>query len=254
MKLFLFSLCFLVISVKAQPIAVSNPEIMFNAFAQGMVAGGGNCAAIAICKSAILTFGVHGVFTETHTADTYNIVLKTGEKLFISDQELSLAIKESGFLVDNFAGYTTNDSLEKRLITDYAYLCYAVMGKMVMLHGDGQHDLVPTADENGFVDSCRYYSYKNALYDLNDGGYTPTNYHLLGLDEYVYVPHRWTNTKSIHSGISWSTGHAIFIRKGHYDDHGTRRRLWMRVQSSGRLFLYPEKQKNHGKRKPFSTC
>jgi len=240
--------------LNAQIITVTNPDAMFNCFRQGEVAGGGNCAAIALIKASILTFGINGVFSHTYANGVYTIVLKSGETLEVDDAELALAKTEAGFWEKDFPGSSSNDLILKSQITKYAYLCFAVMGKMVMVHGDGSYYPTTKPNSDGFIDSCCFKGLKNAIYDLNDGGYTPTNYHLLGLNDYTYAYRRWHRAKNIHAGLTYSGGHAMFISSGYCDRYGKKRKLIRYPQSTGRVELSATKLNEFGKRKMFKNC
>lgn len=247
----MLSICFDLQAQLTPPIeAVSNPDIMFNCFRQGKVAGGGNCAAIALIKASILTFGINGVFSYSYGNGVYAVRLKTGENLTVQDNELQDARDSSGFVQRGFNGYSSNDTIEKNKILEYAYLCFAVMGKMVMKHGDGNK----SKSKGQFIDSCYYNNYKNAIYDLNEGGFTPTNYHLLGLDEHVFEYKKWHSSAIVESGITWSTRHAMFMRKGFCDSYGKKTRLLLKPKSNGRIYLSSSKLTDFGKRRPFKEC
>ncbi|HEX2628557.1 MAG TPA: hypothetical protein VHM26_06095 [Chitinophagaceae bacterium] len=206
---------------KAQlPLRTSD---MIDAFHQGLVAEGGNCASIAVIKAAIQVFGVDGVFTSVQVNDGWSITLRNNTKLKLSRNELNLVSANCGFIRDSSTNAERNLFYQK--VYDYAILCYAVMIKNAMTLGEG--------------DSLRFESFSNAMSALNDGTYTPCVYRFLGLENHV-IPHGWyARTKGEAGFVAWSNGHAVFASDGRYDDHGANKKLGFKGRFYGRFQITP---------------
>jgi len=99
LKLYLLLSVFFTSIVSGQ----NKPEdnILFNAFKQGQVNGGGNCASIALIKMAIGTYGVGNVFNYTISPNNNSIIvkLKNDTTVEVLYTEIAQATKENGFVI-----------------------------------------------------------------------------------------------------------------------------------------------------------
>lgn len=175
-----------------------NHEILFKAFKQG---ARGNCASIALIKSSINIFGLHGVFTEKKLdEDTWEILLKNQKKIILSNEDIEKAKKSADFKTKN------NENAE---LVHYAIKCYAVMAKMrEKLEGIESFDM--------------------ALKKLEKGYYTPLVYNLLGLENNVKSLTRFSNVENKCGIVAWRTKHAVYSCNGYFDNHGNKKRLSLR--------------------------
>lgn len=156
MKQLLFvSLLATALSSKAQTQPETN--ILFNAFKQGNVNGGGNCASIALIKASIGTFGVRKVFTYSKNKLDGSILVKLrNDSTFkVTYNEIQQATNENGFV-------SKVQAQEAKRIKNYADTCFAVIIKM--------NEIIWKHD-----------SYSKSLALLLNGHNTPNVYRLLGV-------------------------------------------------------------------------
>lgn len=244
MKRILLGLSFLVVQHFA--FAVDMGNVVFSAYRQGSQSGAGNCASIAIIKASIACFGIDSVFKRVVHENGWKVILRTGESLDLSHVELEHARLGFGIVEKDFNGFSVDNWELKREIADYSTFCFAVMVKMVMRYGDGHRS------KNNALDSSTYSSFINAMQDLNDGGYTATIYHLLGLEEHVYFPGRFASTANEYCVI-WSIGHAMYAYNRFADSYGKRSPMWKYIHRTGRFYIRKEEQINRGKFIKFSS-
>lgn len=204
-------------SSQKEPI---NPEFMFDCFAQNTSDNSpGNCASIATIKAAICTFGIDQVFESEITGLGFNIKLKNGETLVVTQKEYDEAAKSAKFILKKEKDNDGRGIDFNQRVYEYSILCYAVIAKMRLIHDE------------------EIQSYEEALSVMSTGAYTPTVYLYLGLKGYMREYSWWTHGKDIHSGISWRSGHAVFLSKGYVDINGTKVKLGSLIRLHGRREL-----------------
>lgn len=189
-KLFSFLVILYCIDSNAQEHAPED-NVLFNAFKQGNVNGGGNCASIALIKAAIGTFGVGNVFTSSKDEENKILLvrLKDDTSYSIPFSEIDLSIKENGFKIKS--------QLDQALkIKAYADTCFAVMVKV-------QEKIQ------------KYDSYEKSLSSLLNGYYTPNVYKLLGV-EFKEIPKE--DLKNNANVIFYNYYHAVYSSFGYYDE------------------------------------
>lgn len=193
MKTNLFCLIFILLfasSIIAQQ-HLPQDNILFNAFKQSSVNGGGNCASIALIKASIGTFGVGKVFTSKK--DDNNKVLKVtlrDSSLYdIKYSEIDESAKENGFKIKSQLSEAKN-------IKAYADTCFAVMVKV---------------NENIW----EYDSYTESLSSLLNGYNTPNVYRLLGV-KFKQISNE--ELSSYNNIIFYNSYHAVYSSYGYYDE------------------------------------
>jgi len=153
----------------------------------------GNCASVAVIKSAVDRFDdkVFKSVSKTEDGKGYDIEMKDGYKLRLSQAELDTATRSSRFrTISGDNGLTAE---QKKAGLDFANFAYAAMAKRAA---------------NTRTGTAR--SFEGALHDF-ENGYNPHNSaKLLGLKEYVQN----VNTRTLDnqdSVTAWSSRHAIFV-------------------------------------------
>jgi hypothetical protein len=182
----------IMVSLQGKVLAQSlNP--VFNAFKQGYVDGGGNCASIAIIKTAVATFGVNKVFLlKTNTENGFAFTLRDGTVVTISNLEIKTAIDSANFVQKN-----TDENAVR--IKGYADTCFAVMCKHL---------------QNMTISS----TFTAAIDDLNDGYNTPTIDKVLGVKFRPIEPHRANKIEGFKNMVITNPYHAIYASEGYYDE------------------------------------
>ncbi|WFB69111.1 hypothetical protein [Chryseobacterium sp. WX] len=179
-------------SVSAQQ-HLPEDNLLFNAFKQSNVNGGGNCASIALIKASIGTFGLGKVFTSER--DNLNMVLKVKLKnstqCNIKYSEIDQSIKENGFKLNS----TSEAAIA---IKSYADTCFAVMVKV-----------------NELISKQKFKSYEESLSSMLDGYYTPNIYSLLGLKFKQIPSNELVNYNNV---IFYNSYHAVYSSYGYYDE------------------------------------
>lgn len=160
-----------------------------------------NCASIAVIKCAIAKFGPDHVFKSiTDNGVEYSIVLRNGEKMSLTKDELTMAIKMNGFL------YIKNQD-----IFDKANFLYAVMVKRAVNRPES------------IFSSCT--SFQKAIIFLHGdtGGVDARN--LLSLLGYKqgYAKHKRSISYIFENGY-----HAVFATDRQFDNYGSPDRLSLR--------------------------
>lgn len=171
----------------------TSPEnnLLFNAFKQGNVNGGGNCASIALIKACIGTFGVGNVFTyERHDEDSLiTVKLRNDSSFNITYEQIRTATWENGFV-------NRSDLPEAKRIRDYADTCFAVMVKM-----NQRLRNLPAYDQ--------------ALNSLLNGYNTPSVYRLLGVRFKDLGKANLNNNQHL---VTYNAYHAVYSSDGYYDE------------------------------------
>lgn len=180
---------------------------IIQAFRQGTVEEGGNCASIALIKAAINVFGVGYVFEISKSENIYSVVFKDRTELIFTQEQLDFTTKRADF---HLRQGTTQDETELyKEIYDYANLCFCAMVKKVTEIGESG---------DGIGD------FENAIVALNDGATTSVLYKTLGLTN-VNGPSVWMRTKGQAGIIAWKKAHTVFVSDGIYDHYGEARTI-----------------------------
>lgn len=176
---------------------------VFTSFKQGAA---NNCAAIAVIKASIATFGMdttNGIFKEDRTSpedSVHHITLRSGEVFTISAAQISQAKDYSKF--EMVAGATPEP-----LIVDRAYLLYAVMAQRA----------AKLSAQPGSIFGEAASSYEGGLkllsWEGRDADLLPALFGFKTVD----VP--TTSTDQI-AYIQTNYYHAVFAMQGMYDEHG----------------------------------
>lgn len=161
-----------------------------------MIGGGGNCASIALIKSAIGTFGINGVFKDVKIDSLNEIVHVTRRDNKIID--LTFDRLEHG--KDHFYIKPNSDEISKQ-ISDYAAFCFAVMGRAKQL-------------ELGYD---KKYFYR-AIDNLNKGEPTESINKLLGLQKEQIVDLSFDNLRKYKNIVLYNAPHAVYSSSGNYDE------------------------------------
>lgn len=180
-------------------------EQIFKAFKQdivkfqgylSMIGGGGNCASIALIKSAIGTFGINGVFKEVKIDSLKEMVYVTRRDNKIID--LTFERLQNG--KDHFFIIANTDKLAKE-ISDYAAFCFAVMcrGKQLQLGYDEKY-------------------FYRGVDNLNKGEPTETIYTLLGLNKEQITNLNINNLRNYKNLVLYISPHAVYSSSGNYDE------------------------------------
>lgn len=166
---------------------------IFNAFKQGGVDGGGNCASIAVIKATIGTYGIGNVYTyvgKKNDSQT-QYLLRSGDTITISDAEISLAITNANFQQKNI------DSISIQ-IKMYADTCFALMCKHLQ-------------DMNNTT-------FDSAIADLNDGYTTQYIDTIIGV-KFKQIKSRTISEITYHENmVLYNTYHAVYASKELYDE------------------------------------
>ena len=180
-------------------------EQLFKAFKQdivkfqgylSMIGGGGNCASIALIKSAIGTFGINGVFKEVRIDSLKEIVYVTRRDNKVID--LSFERLQNG--KDYFFITSNTDNLSKQ-ISDYGAFCFAVMCRAKQL-------------DMGYDKTYFYRGVDN----LNKGEAAESIYTLLGLQKEQITDLSYDNLKKYKNVVLYNAPHAVYSSSGNYDE------------------------------------
>lgn len=169
---------------------VASPNTYFAAFKQG---GTGNCVSVAAIKAAMTKFGPDNVFKSvTRSGNGYDVTMRDGVKVKVSDAELSTASRLS-----RFSGKDAG-------LLRKANLLYAAMANRAQLQGnDGRKNM----------------SFERACQSLNDGESYLEGARWLGLKDHV----RKINPRNLDSYtavVAASSKHAMFASSGYVDHYG----------------------------------
>jgi hypothetical protein len=171
---------------------VANPNIYFSAFKQGAA---GNCVSVAAIKAAMAKFGPDHVFKSvTRGGNGYDVTMRDGVKVRVSDAELSTASRLSRF------------SGKDPALLRKANLMYAAMANRAQLEGnDGRRNMSferacqSLSDGESYLEGARWLGLKNHMRKIN-----PRD-----LDEYSAV-------------VAASSKHAVFASGGYIDHYGSK--------------------------------
>ncbi|MEE2904008.1 MAG: hypothetical protein VYC39_16905 [Myxococcota bacterium] len=153
----------------------------------------GNCASVAVIKSAVDRFDdkVFKSVNKTEDGKGYDIEMRDGYKLRLSQSELDTATRSSRFrTISGDNGLTAE---QKKEGLDFANFAYAAMAKRAA---------------NTRTGTAR--SFEGALHDFENGYNPHKSANLLGLKEYVQNVNTHT-LDSQDSVTAWSSRHAIFV-------------------------------------------
>jgi hypothetical protein len=185
----------------------ANPDAYFTGFKQG---GAGNCVSVAAIKAAMTKFGPDNVFKSvSRSGNGYDITMRDGVKVRVSDAELSTASRQS-----RISG--RNPELVRK-----ANLMYAVMAKRAQRDGN---------------DGLKNMSFERACRSLNDGESYLEGPRWLGLKDHM----RKINPDHIDrysAAVGASSRHAVFASGGYVDHYGRKRagsRNGMEIEGYGR--------------------
>ena len=179
---------------------------LFNAYKQDLVkfqgtlsklGGGGNCASIALIKSAIGTFGINGVFKDVKsdsTTKTVTVVLRNDDVVSLSFDRLSNGKKY--FAIKNIG----NEKIHKD-IAEYSRFCFAIMCRRQQL-------------KMGY-DKSHFY---RAVDRLNKGYSASEIYELLGLRKKEINDLTHENLSKFKNIVLYNSPHAVYSSYGNYDE------------------------------------
>jgi len=177
---------------RPQNTRVGDPNAYFSAFKQG---GTGNCVSVAAIKAAMAKFGPDQVFKSvTRSGNGYDVTMRDGVKVRVSDSELASASRLSRF------------SGKDPAVLRKANLMYAAMANRAQLEGN---------------DGRKHMSFERACQSLNDGESYIEGARWLGLKNHV----RKINPRDIDdysAVVTASSKHAMFASKGYIDHYGRR--------------------------------
>lgn len=171
----------------------TSPNTYFSAFKQG---GTGNCVSVAAIKAAMAKFGPDNVFKSvTRSGNGYDVTMRDGVKVRVSDAELATASRLS-----RFSGKDPG-------VLRKANLMYAAMANRAQLEGN---------------DGRRNMSFERACQSLNDGESYLEGARWLGLKNHVRkISPR--NLDSYTAVVTASARHAMFASNGYVDHYGSRK-------------------------------
>lgn len=187
-------------------------KLIFTSFHQGPK---DNCASVALLKAAIYKYGIGRVISYKHVSDGIHILLKSNQEFNLSNSEISIAKRASGFTKTDIR--LINDSSVENHIIEYADTLYAVEAKYISIYGYSGCDKDPL--------NRQYNTFKLAI-DLisNNGVCTDNVYKYLGLfikgDIRDY--NKNVDFKSLKGTILYSatSNHAIAVFENSGDDYG----------------------------------
>lgn len=172
-----------------------------------------NCASIALIKAAMLRYGYDKVIQYEKHADVYNVILRDGSHLNISQEELELAKK--------FARFEINKVLSEHDINEvmlHAHLLYACIAKKVQLEGYYGCE----EDDGSYHKYKPVKKYSKALRFISRTSIcTDKCYVLLGLNIKGKI-NDYTDTTVLNEDgtILYSKGHAVAAYQGKIDCYG----------------------------------
>lgn len=161
----------------------------------------GNCSSVACIKAAVDRFD-DKVFSEvkkTEDGKGYDIKMRDGYKLKLSQKELDLATKNSRFVKIGGDNGLTGEAKQSGL--NFANFAYAAMAKRA------------TNEKFGGVRS-----FQGALNDFQNGYYPRNSAKMIGLKNYVQDV-KTSNLDNKDSVTAWNGRHAIFIDRGKNGTH-----------------------------------
>lgn len=191
--------------VNSGDLHVVPTELMFTAFKQGTVhlppilriGGGGNCASVAVIKSAIATFGFN-VFRSI-------IVDQPGQRYLIDlrdddDSTYSVSFANYEFASERSAFALTGTDEISSDIYEFAKFCFSVMAEVKRLT------------------FRRRQSYVRSVNDLNKGESAEDIFEFLGVSASQINDLSLRNLSKIKNLVVWNKPHAVFCSEGNYDE------------------------------------
>jgi hypothetical protein len=172
---------------------VAKPDVYFSAFKQGAA---GNCVSVAAIKAAMAKFGPDQVFKSvTRSGNGYDVTMRDGVKVRVSDAELSTASRLSRL------------SGKDPALLRKANLMYAAMANRAQLEGNDGH---------------RNMSFARACQSLNDGESYLEGARWLGLKNHIQKINP-RNLDSYSAVVAASSKHAVFASSGYVDHYGRKK-------------------------------
>lgn len=206
-----FKILLLIIIFSCNSVMAQNEELIFTSFHQGPK---DNCASVALLKAAVYKYGLGKVISYKHISNGIHVLLKSKQEFNLSNSEISIAKKASGFIKTN--NRFSSKTIENHII-EYADTLYAVEAKYISIYGYSGCDKDPL--------DRKYNTFKLAI-DLisNNGVCTDNVYKYLGLsikgDINDYDKN--VNFKLLKGTILYSatSNHAIAVFENSGDDYG----------------------------------
>lgn len=177
----------------------------------------GNCASVATIKAAMDKWGPDGVFTKERTEanDGYELTLKDGDKVTVTDAQIAEAEKEADF----------GSADKKGPAYQNAVICYAAMAQRNLDDSQkGYTEVWGDAAHTYKVKGQRLTTYKEALDDLADGEDPWNTTQFLGLEKNRGVVKDFQTLDNKDSVLAWSNDHAIFVDR--VPDYDPLRQIW----------------------------
>jgi hypothetical protein len=172
---------------------VAKPDVYFSAFKQGAA---GNCVSVAAIKASMAKFGPDHVFKSvTRSGNGYDVTMRDGVKVRVSDAELSTASRLSRL------------SGKDPALLRKANLMYAAMANRAQLEGN---------------DGRRNMSFERACQSLNDGESYLEGARWLGLKNHIQKINP-RNLDSYSAVVAASSKHAVFASSGYVDHYGRKK-------------------------------
>jgi hypothetical protein len=182
--------------------AASRDSLIISTFYQGHA---NNCASVALIKAAMLKYGYKNIFETKRIAGGFQITLKDGTMMEITEKERISALRASKF---DTAGTAFELGAEKDSVLYYAYLSYACIAKFTQLKGYWG------CQEQGSPHFPPIRNFKNAVSFISNKSFCSDYcYRLLGLtikQDSIYTLKQ--NTILVESGtILYSQKHCVAV-------------------------------------------
>lgn len=174
-----------------------------------------NCASVALIKAAMLKYGYNRIFSYKRSGN-YDVDLKDGTKLIISQEELNLASVYSHF---DTTGIYRKLGSRRDSVLFYAYMSYACIAKYISEYGYWGC----TDDEGESVHIEKIPEFKNALSFITNTSFCTDNcYKLLGLKIKENKIADYTGEAPLNEKgtILYSKAHAVTVYNNQLDCHG----------------------------------
>jgi hypothetical protein len=148
----------------------------------------GNCVSVAVIQAAISVFGINEVFeSKEDNNGIFFIRLKNGDSFTISKEELEIAEATAKIGYDKTFKY----------VYDYVILCYAVIIKQR-------------------IKIDKYSDFKTSSEKVAGGGWTPTSFYYLGLENYAECKGRFASVDGLTGVVAWRGHHAVYVNNHKY--------------------------------------
>ncbi len=219
-KLIIIMLLLIAVSAKCQ----TDNNTIVRSFHQGAA---NNCASIAIIKAAMLRFGYDKMYTYKKQGSTYQITLRDGTILNVTESEYAEAKKAAKFILEGSEADVESSGLF------YAYLSYSIIAKYIQNNGYWG------CDEEGNPHFPPKKDYKHALDFITNTSFCTDNcYRLLGLKIKGSKIYDYTSDISLRDKgtIIYSQHHAVVVDNSKLDCFGN----WLDVapEVCGQLFKW----------------